>query len=210
MWFPALPVVWPRGVQELLLELTCRRASNTSAFGFGFDELHQFRVLITVSAFNVKPKKACNRVIGRFNTLLSTNPLHNPFRRVMLKVSGEALEGSRGFGIDPVILNALASEVAAAASEGVQIAVVVGGGNFFRGVDRWDGLERATADYVGMLATVMNAICLQSALEALGVQTRVQTAIAMQVCTLTERGETLPRGRGTSLANLFNLRRDIK
>ena len=62
-----------------------------------------------------------------------------------------------------------------------QVAIVVGGGNFFRGVDRWAGMDRATADYVGMLATVMNAICLQSALEALGVQTRVQTAIEMQV-----------------------------
>ncbi|EFN58166.1 hypothetical protein CHLNCDRAFT_141978 [Chlorella variabilis] len=102
------------------------------------------------------------------------------YSRVMLKVSGEALEGAQGFGIDPAVLQTIASEVAAAASEGVQIAIVVGGGNFFRGVDRWAGLDRATADYVGMLATVMNAICLQSALEALGVQTRVQTAIEMQ------------------------------
>jgi uridylate kinase len=98
----------------------------------------------------------------------------------MLKVSGEALEGSLGYGIDPMVLQTIANEVAAAASEGVQIAVVVGGGNFFRGVDRWDGMERATADYVGMLATVMNAICLQSALEARGIATRVQTAIEMQ------------------------------
>ncbi|KAI3428009.1 hypothetical protein D9Q98_006395 [Chlorella vulgaris] len=102
------------------------------------------------------------------------------YSRVMLKVSGEALEGAQGFGIDPTVLQSIASEVAAAASEGVQIAIVVGGGNFFRGVDRWAGLDRASADYVGMLATVMNAICLQSALEALGVQTRVQTAIEMQ------------------------------
>jgi uridylate kinase len=103
-----------------------------------------------------------------------------PARRVMLKVSGEALEGSMGFGIDPAVLRSIAKEVSAAASEGVEIAIVVGGGNFFRGVDRWDGLERASADYVGMLATVMNAICLQSALEAEGVATRVQTAIEMQ------------------------------
>lgn len=95
-------------------------------------------------------------------------------------MSGEALEGTQGFGLDPNILKAIAKEVAAAVREGVEIAIVVGGGNFFRGVDRWDGLERATADYVGMLATVMNAICLQSALEAEGVQTRVQTAIEMQ------------------------------
>jgi uridylate kinase len=98
----------------------------------------------------------------------------------MLKVSGEALEGSQSFGIDPTVLKAIAREVAAAAAEGLEIAIVVGGGNFFRGVDRWDGLDRATADYVGMLATVMNSICLQSALEAEGVATRVQTAIEMQ------------------------------
>ena len=98
----------------------------------------------------------------------------------MLKISGEALEGSLDFGIDPVVLKSVAREVAAAAREGVEIAIVVGGGNFFRGVNRWDSLERATADYVGMLATVMNAICLQSALEAEGVATRVQTAIEMQ------------------------------
>jgi uridylate kinase len=98
----------------------------------------------------------------------------------MLKVSGEALQGTQGFGIDPAVLKAVANEVALAASEGVQIAIVVGGGNFFRGVNRWEGMEQATGDYVGMLATVMNAICLQSALEALGVATRVQTAIEMQ------------------------------
>lgn len=102
------------------------------------------------------------------------------YKRVMLKVSGEALEGQNGYGIEPQVLQAVAKEVAAASLQGVQVAIVVGGGNFFRGVDRWDGLDRATADYVGMLATVMNAICLQSALESVGVQTRVQTAIAMQ------------------------------
>jgi uridylate kinase len=102
------------------------------------------------------------------------------YKRVMLKVSGEALEGSGTYGIDPAVLKSVAKEVAAASREGVEIAIVVGGGNFFRGVNRWDGLERTTADYVGMLATVMNAICLQSALEAEGVATRVQTAIEMQ------------------------------
>lgn len=98
----------------------------------------------------------------------------------MLKVSGEALEGSHEYGIDPPVLQNIAREVKAAVDAGIQVAIVVGGGNFFRGVDRWEGMERATADYVGMLATVMNAICLQSALEAIGVQTRVQTAIEMQ------------------------------
>lgn len=120
---------------------------------------------------------------------------HHHHRRVLLKVSGEALEGQNGFGIDPQVLQSIAKEVAAAALQGVQVAIVVGGGNFFRGVDRWDGLDRATADYVGydsvlywlqrvmylsrMMATVMNAICMQSALEKLGVPTRVQTAIEM-------------------------------
>lgn len=125
----------------------------------------------------------------------------------MLKVSGEALEGSQGFGIDPAVLSTVASEVAAAAQEGVQVAVVVGGGNFFRGVDRWDGLDRATADNVGMLATVMNAICLQSALEALGVQTRVQTAIEMQVRRVVgrvvgRRGGALREGAARSQPHL--------
>jgi uridylate kinase len=113
----------------------------------------------------------------------SSSPPHATalkYKRVMLKVSGEALEGSQPFGIDPNVLKTIAKEVAQAAAVGVEIAIVVGGGNFFRGMDRWDGLERATADYVGMLATVMNAICLQSALEDEGVATRVQTAIAMQ------------------------------
>jgi hypothetical protein len=83
------------------------------------------------------------------------------FDRIMLKVSGEALQGSHGFGIDPKILEGFAREIKAAHDKGIQIAVVVGGGNYFRGASAWDGLERATADYVGMLATVMNALCLQ-------------------------------------------------
>ncbi|KAK9819866.1 hypothetical protein WJX72_003450 [[Myrmecia] bisecta] len=102
------------------------------------------------------------------------------YKRVMLKISGEALQGGMGFGIDPKVLHSVAREVAAASLHGVQIAIVVGGGNYFRGVNAWDGLERATADYVGMLATCMNAICLQSALEQVGVPTRVQTAIEMR------------------------------
>ncbi|KAL6781304.1 hypothetical protein ACKKBG_A10600 [Auxenochlorella protothecoides x Auxenochlorella symbiontica] len=100
--------------------------------------------------------------------------------RVMLKISGEALQGPAGYGVDPAILSGIARDVAAAVAAGVQVAVVVGGGNFFRGVGRWPGLDRASADYVGMLATVMNAVCLQSALEAEGVPTRVQTAIEMR------------------------------
>lgn len=102
------------------------------------------------------------------------------YKRVMLKVSGEALQGQQGFGVDPEVLEAICAEIAEAHFAGVQIAVVVGGGNYFRGATAWKGLERATADYVGMLATVMNALCLQAALEAKGVDTRVQTAIEMR------------------------------
>eukprot|EP00882_Tetradesmus_deserticola_P024005 GHRQ01026211.1.p1 GENE.GHRQ01026211.1~~GHRQ01026211.1.p1 ORF type:complete len:105 (+),score=39.46 GHRQ01026211.1:572-886(+) len=69
--------------------------------------------------------------------------------------------GSLGFGMDPVVLEAIAAEIKAAYAHGIQVAVVVGGGNYFRGASAWEGLERATADYVGMLATVMNALCLQ-------------------------------------------------
>lgn len=95
------------------------------------------------------------------------------YKRVMLKISGEALEGDLGFGIDPKVLKRISKEVAEASKGGVEIAMVVGGGNFFRGVNRWDGLDRPTADYVGMLATVMNALTLQSALESEGVEVRL-------------------------------------
>jgi uridylate kinase len=83
------------------------------------------------------------------------------YKRIMLKVSGEALQGEQGHGIDPKMLDKIAEEIKAAHAQKVQIAVVVGGGNYFRGASAGDGLERATADYVGMLATVMNALCLQ-------------------------------------------------
>jgi uridylate kinase len=89
--------------------------------------------------------------------------------------------GDLGYGIDPTIVQAIAQEVAEVVASGVQVAIVVGGGNIFRGVKASaKGMDRATADYVGMIATVMNAITLQDALEQKGVQTRVQTAIAMQ------------------------------
>lgn len=103
------------------------------------------------------------------------------YRRVLLKVSGEALMGTLGYGIDPVVVQDIAQEVAEVVSNGIQVAIVVGGGNIFRGVKAAAaGMDRATADYVGMIATVMNAITLQDALEQAGVPTRVQTAIAMQ------------------------------
>lgn len=104
-----------------------------------------------------------------------------PYKRVLLKLSGEALMGNLGYGIDPAIVEEIATEVAEVIALGTQVAIVVGGGNIFRGVKASAaGMDRATADYIGMIATVMNALTLQDALERMGVQTRVQTAIAMQ------------------------------
>lgn len=103
------------------------------------------------------------------------------YRRVLLKLSGEALMGNLGYGIDPAVVQEIAQEVADVIHNGVQIAIVVGGGNIFRGVKAASaGMDRATADYIGMIATVMNAMTLQDGLEQIGVPTRVQTAIAMQ------------------------------
>lgn len=104
----------------------------------------------------------------------------NSDRRVLLKISGEALRGEEGFGIDAEILRRIACEIRTSHDHGVQIAVVVGGGNFFRGADAFAGIDRATADHVGMLATTMNAICLQAVLENLDVPTRLQTAIEIK------------------------------
>ena len=104
-----------------------------------------------------------------------------PYKRVLLKLSGEALMGNLGYGIDPSVVEGIAGEIAEVVALGVQIAVVVGGGNIFRGVKASaSGMDRATADYIGMIATVMNSLTLQDSLERNGVQTRVQTAIAMQ------------------------------
>lgn len=103
------------------------------------------------------------------------------YQRVLLKLSGEALMGDLSYGIDPTVVQSIAQEVADAAANGLQIAIVVGGGNIFRGVKgAAAGMDRATADYIGMIATVMNAMTLQDSLERLGVPTRVQTAIEMQ------------------------------
>lgn len=103
------------------------------------------------------------------------------YQRVLLKLSGEALMGDLSYGIDPAIVHDIAQEVADVVANGVQVAIVVGGGNIFRGVKgAAAGMDRATADYIGMIATVMNAMTLQDALEQIGVPTRVQTAISMQ------------------------------
>ena len=112
---------------------------------------------------------------------MSTTP---KYRRVLLKVSGEALMGSGQFGIDTATIDRIARDVKEAADTGVQICMVVGGGNIFRGLaGAAKGIERATADYMGMLATVMNALALQAGLERVGLSCRVQSAIAMNnVC----------------------------
>jgi uridylate kinase len=107
-----------------------------------------------------------------------------PHRRILLKVSGEVLMGDAPFGIDMATLDAVAEDIASVVSEGLQLCLVIGGGNIFRGVSMAGrGMERASADYMGMLATVMNALAMQSALEKAGVITRVQSAIPMDaVC----------------------------
>ncbi len=108
--------------------------------------------------------------------------MENPkYRRIILKLSGEALAGDQGFGIDPDLVSAIAAEIKEVKDKGVEIAIVVGGGNIWRGVaGSAKGMDRATADYMGMLATVINALALQDALEKHGVETRVQTAIEMK------------------------------
>ncbi|MGH9158641.1 MAG: UMP kinase [Vicinamibacteraceae bacterium] len=103
------------------------------------------------------------------------------YQRVMLKLSGEALMGPQGFGVDPTVAAQIAREVAEIQRLGIQTAIVIGGGNFFRGVKASvGGMDRATADYMGMLATVINALALQDALEKQEVATRVLTAIEMR------------------------------
>jgi uridylate kinase len=103
------------------------------------------------------------------------------YKRILLKLSGEALAGQQGYGIDPDVISAIAAEVRDVVELGVQVALVIGGGNIFRGLAASSaGMDRASADYMGMLATVMNSVAMQDALEKLGVVTRVQSAIEMQ------------------------------
>ena len=102
------------------------------------------------------------------------------FTRVLLKLSGESLAGDQGYGIDPKTINAIAKEISEVVAQGVQLALVIGGGNIFRGLAASSkGMDRASADYMGMLATVINSLAMQDALEKQGVSTRVQSAIAM-------------------------------
>lgn len=107
--------------------------------------------------------------------------MDKPYKRVLLKLSGEALMGDMDYGIDANVVETIAAEIAEVIQEEIEIAVVVGAGNIFRGIKgSAAGMDRATADYIGMIATVMNAMTLQDSLERMGVPTRVQTAIAMQ------------------------------
>ena len=123
-----------------------------------------------------------------------------PVKRVLLKLSGEVLMGDQAFGLDPKVVAELAGEVKAAKDSGLQICLVIGGGNIFRGMaGAAQGMDRAQADYMGMLATVMNALAMQNALEQIGVETRVQSAIQMdEVCepVIRRRAERhLEKGR---------------
>jgi uridylate kinase len=103
------------------------------------------------------------------------------YKRVVLKLSGEALAGEKGFGINPTVIKSVAIQVKELAELGVEVAVVVGGGNIWRGkIGEEMGMDRASADYMGMLATVMNSLALQDSLEQLGIETRVQTSIEMR------------------------------
>ncbi|MGQ9753225.1 MAG: UMP kinase [Thermaceae bacterium] len=111
------------------------------------------------------------------------------YKRVLLKLSGEFLSGN-GFGIEPEATRGLAGEIKKAYETGVEMAVVIGGGNLWRGPRQGVGMDRATADYIGMLATIMNALALQDALEALSIPTRVQTAL-----TITQVAEPYIRRR---------------
>ncbi len=106
------------------------------------------------------------------------------FSRVLLKISGEALAGGRPFGLDTATIGAFCRDIAQATAAGAEVALVIGGGNIFRGVsEQAAGMDRASADYMGMLATVLNALAVQDALEKLGLSTRVMSAIAMrEVC----------------------------
>ena len=114
---------------------------------------------------------------GTLETPVAPRPA---FRRVLLKLSGESLMGQREYGVDPKTVLAIAREVVAVRSAGTELALVVGGGNFYRGMKAAaEGMDRATADYAGMLATMLNALALQDALERLGADTRVQSAITV-------------------------------
>lgn len=134
--------------------------------------------------------------------------MRKAFKRVLLKLSGESLAGDQGYGIDPLTIQTIAAEIKEVVEAGVELAVVIGGGNIFRGLAASSkGMDRASADYMGMLATVINSLAMQDALEKIGVSTRVQSAIAMQEVAETyirrravrhlEKGRVVIFGAGT-------------
>ena len=107
--------------------------------------------------------------------------VNSKYKRALLKLSGEALKGDKPYGIDPKAIQYVATQIKNATSLGVELSVVVGGGNIWRGAEaESDGMERGTADHAGMLATMINALALQDALEKIGVVTRTQTALSIQ------------------------------
>jgi len=115
------------------------------------------------------------------------------FKRILLKLSGEALEGNQGYGIDPVRLADYAAEIKLVVDEGVQVAIVIGGGNIFRGLaGTTDGMDRVQGDYMGMLATVINSMAIQAALEKLGVQSKLLSGLAIEpVCEAMSRRKAI-------------------
>ena len=124
------------------------------------------------------------RARSQAEPMSASAPSNGRYRRVLLKLSGEALMGDRPYGVDPEVTRTIAAQLAEAREQGIQVALVVGGGNIFRGLAAAArGMDRATGDYMGMLATVMNGLALQDALEQVGCPTRVMSAIAMnEVC----------------------------
>jgi uridylate kinase len=127
------------------------------------------------------------------------------YKRVLLKLSGEALEGSRGYGIDPERLNDYAQEIAGVVGNGLQVAIVIGGGNIFRGLQgTGEGMDRVQGDYMGMLATVINSMALQAALQAKGVKTKLLSGLAIDpICEAMSRRraiEHLEKGKVVIIA----------
>lgn len=127
------------------------------------------------------------------------------FNRILLKLSGESLEGSQGYGIDPIRLSEYAGEIKSAVDEGVQVAVVIGGGNIFRGLaGTGEGMDRVQGDYMGMLATVINSMALQAALEKLGIKVKLLSGLTIEpICDKMSRRkavEHLTRGQVVIIA----------
>lgn len=165
---------------------------TTGTMLVGFQSFHHPMAISCCSAelgsssdpLNFRQPQVSSMSMPPFGVTMNDNSTQNQsykWRRVLLKVSGEALAGDQAQNIDPKITMAIAREVASVTRLGIEVAIVVGGGNIFRGAS-WagsSGLDRSSADYIGMLATVMNAIFLQATMESIGIPTRVQTAFRM-------------------------------